>query len=247
MLIYIIYINNQYYRKNLKNIMRLNKYIASMNIASRREADKLIQNGKVKINGMIITNPAVQVSENDKVEYDIKEHKENKIYIKLNKPIGYVVSNNKEEGKPIYSLIKNKFDNIYPVGRLDKDSNGLILFTNDGVFSRKIIGENTNCEKEYYVKVNDDVPDGALKKLEYGISLDGHKLKPAKVKRINKNSFYITLIEGRNRQIRRMCQKIGFEVIILKRLRIAGILLNELKEGCFQCLTKDEINSILKK
>ncbi|WP_297277796.1 pseudouridine synthase [uncultured Brachyspira sp.] len=227
--------------------MRLNKYIASINIASRREADKLIQNGHIKINGIVITNPATQVSENDNIECDTKQHEENKIYIKLNKPRGYVVSKNKEEGKPIYNLIKNDFNNIYPVGRLDKDSNGLILFTNDGVFSRKIIGENTNCEKEYYVKVNDDVPDGALKKLEYGISLDGQKLKPAKVKRINKNSFYIILTEGKNRQIRRMCQKIGFEVIVLKRLRIADILLNDLKEGDFQYLTKDEIYSILKK
>ena len=227
--------------------MRLNKYIASINIASRREADKLIQNGHVKINGIVITNPATQVSENDNIECDTKQHEENKIYIKLNKPRGYVVSKNKEEGKPIYNLIKNDFNNIYPVGRLDKDSNGLILFTNDGVFSRKIIGENTNCEKEYYVKVNDDVPDGALKKLEYGISLDGQKLKPAKVKRINKNSFYIILTEGKNRQIRRMCQKIGFEVIVLKRLRIADILLNDLTEGDFQYLTKDEIYSILKK
>ena len=227
--------------------MRLNKYIASINIASRREADKLIQNGHIKINGIVITNPATQVSENDNIECDTKQHEENKIYIKLNKPRGYVVSKNKEEGKPIYNLIKNDFNNIYPVGRLDKDSNGLILFTNDGVFSRKIIGENTNCEKEYYVKVNDDVPDGALKKLEYGISLDGQKLKPAKVKRINKNSFYIILTEGKNRQIRRMCQKIGFEVIVLKRLRIADILLNDLKEGDFQHLTKDEIYSILKK
>ena len=227
--------------------MRLNKYIASINIASRREADKLIQNGHIKINGIVITNPATQVSENDNIECDTKQHEENKIYIKLNKPRGYVVSKNKEEGKPIYNLIKNDFNNIYPVGRLDKDSNGLILFTNDGVFSRKIIGENTNCEKEYYVNVNDDVPDGALKKLEYGISLDGQKLKPAKVKRINKNSFYIILTEGKNRQIRRMCQKIGFEVIVLKRLRIADILLNDLKEGDFQYLTKDEIYSILKK
>lgn len=227
--------------------MRLNKYIASINIASRREADKLIQNGNVKINGIVVTNPAVQVSENDRIECDIKQHEKNKIYIKLNKPRGYVVSKNKEEGKPIYNLIKNEFDNIYPVGRLDKDSCGLILFTNDGVFSRKIIGENTNCEKEYYVKVNDNIPDGALKKLEYGISLDGQKLKPAKVKRADKNSFYIILVEGRNRQIRRMCQKIGFEVIVLKRLRIADILLNNLKEGSFQYLTKDEVNSILEK
>ena len=225
--------------------MRLNKYIASINIASRREADKLIQNGHIKINGIVITNPATQVSENDNIECDTKQHEENKIYIKLNKPRGYVVSKNKEEGKPIYNLIKNDFNNIYPVGRLDKDSNGLILFTNDGVFSRKIIGENTNCEKEYYVKVNDDVPDGALKKLEYGISLDGQKLKPAKIKRVNKNSFHIILTEGKNRQIRRMCQKVGFEVIILKRLRIAKILLEDLKEGYFKHLSQDEINSIL--
>ena len=96
-----------------------------------------------------------------------------------------------------------------------------------------------------YVRVNDSVPDGALKKLEYGISLDGQKLKPAKVKRINKNSFNIILTEGKNRQIRRMCQKIGFEVVILKRLRIAEILLEDLKEGTFKHLTKEEINSIL--
>ena len=225
--------------------MRLNKYIASLNIASRREADKLIQNGNVKINGIVNTNPAYRVSDDDKVECDIKDYKEDKIYIKLNKPRGYVVSSNKDEGKPIYNLIKNDFDNIYPVGRLDKDSSGLIILTNDGVFSRKIIGENTNCEKEYFVKVNDNIPDGALKKLEYGLTLDGQKLKPAKVKRINKNSFNIILTEGKNRQIRRMCQKIGFEVIILKRLRIADILLNDLKEGTFKHLTQNEINSVL--
>ena len=226
--------------------MRLNKYIASLNIASRREADRLIQNGNVKVNGIVNTNSATQVDENDKVECSIEQYKEDKIYIKLNKPRGYVVSSNKNEGKPIYNLIKNDFDNIYPVGRLDKDSSGLILLTNDGVFAKQIIGENTNCEKEYYVRVNDSVPDGALKKLEYGISLDGQKLKPAKVKRVNKNSFHIILTEGKNRQIRRMCQKIGFEVIILKRLRISGILLGDLKEGSFQNLKKEEIDSILK-
>ncbi|WP_295154758.1 pseudouridine synthase [uncultured Brachyspira sp.] len=225
--------------------MRLNKYIASLNIASRREADKLIQEGNVKVNGEIINNPAVQVSENDKVECNIKQYKESKIYIKLNKPIGYVVSSNKKEGKPIYDLVKKDFKSIYPIGRLDKDSKGLIILTNDGVFAKKIIGENSNCEKEYYVKVNDDIPDGALKKLEYGISLDGQKLKPAEIKRINKNSFNIILTEGKNRQIRRMCQKIGFEVIILKRLRIGGIFLDDIKEGTFKHLSQNEIDSIL--
>lgn len=225
--------------------MRLNKYIAYLNIASRREADKLIKDGKVKVNGEIIINPAIQVGENDKIICDIEDYKNEKIYIKLNKPVGYVVSNNKKEGKPIYKLLDEKLKKLYPVGRLDKDSKGLILFTNDGVFSRKIIGEESECEKEYYVKLEVNISDGALKKLEFGISLDGKKLKPAIVKRVSKNSFNIILKEGRNRQIRRMCEKVGFEVILLKRLRISNIYLNDLQEGKFEYLTKDEINSIL--
>lgn len=225
--------------------MRLNKYIAYLNIASRREADKLIKDGKVKVNGEIIINPAIQVGENDKIICDIENYKNEKIYIKLNKPVGYVVSNNKKEGKPIYKLLDENLKKLYPVGRLDKDSKGLILFTNDGVFSRKIIGEESECEKEYYVKLEGNISDGALKKLEFGISLDGKKLKPAIVKRVSKNSFNIILKEGRNRQIRRMCEKVGFEVILLKRLRISNIYLNDLQEGKFEYLTKDEINSIL--
>ena len=225
--------------------MRLNKYIAYLNIASRREADKLIKDGKVKVNGEIIINPAIQVVENDKIICDIEDYKNEKIYIKLNKPVGYVVSNNKKEGKPIYKLLGEELKNLYPVGRLDKDSKGLILFTNDGVFSRKIIGEESECEKEYYVKLEGNISDGALKKLEFGISLDGKKLKRAIVKRVSKNSFNIILKEGRNRQIRRMCEKVGFEVILLKRLRISNIYLNDLQEGKFEYLTKDEINSIL--
>ena len=225
--------------------MRLNKYIAYLNIASRREADKLIKDGKVKVNGEIIINPAIQVAENDKIICDIENYKNEKLYIKLNKPVGYVVSNNKKEGKPIYKLLDEKLKKLYPVGRLDKDSKGLILFTNDGVFSRKIIGEESECEKEYYVKLEGNISDSALKKLEFGISLDGKKLKPAIVKRVSKNSFNIILKEGRNRQIRRMCEKVGFGVILLKRLRISNIYLNDLQEGKFEYLTKDEINSIL--
>ena len=225
--------------------MRLNKYIAYLNIASRREADKLIKDGKVKVNGEIIINPAIQVDEKDEIICDIENYKSEKIYIKLNKPVGYVVSNNKKEGKPIYKLLDEKLKKLYPVGRLDKDSKGLILFTNDGIFSRKIIGEESECEKEYYVKLEGNISDSALKKLEFGISLDGKKLKPAIVKRVSKNSFNIILKEGRNRQIRRMCEKVGFGVILLKRLRISNIYLNDLQEGKFEYLTKDEINSIL--
>lgn len=224
--------------------MRLNKYIASLNIASRREADKIIRSGKVKINGVIIENPAFRVNDNDEVSCE--DYKTEKKYIKLNKPKGYVVSKNKNEGKPAYELLSKELKDLYPVGRLDKESEGLILFTNDGVFGRKIIGENSICEKEYYVKLNEDIEDGALKKLEYGFSLDGKKLKPALVKRVSKNSFYITLTEGRNRQIRRMCGKVGRKVMVLKRIRISKVYLNDLKEGEFATLAEEEINSILK-
>lgn len=227
--------------------VRINKYIASKNIVSRREAEKLVLDGRVRINGSVITNLATQVNENDVVEIEsIEDIKNDKIYIKLNKPRGYVCSTNKNEGIPIYKLVKNIKEKIYPVGRLDKDSSGLIILTNDGVFAKSIIEENSNCEKEYYVKLNDDIPDGALKKLEFGISLDGKKLKPAKIKRIDKYSFYITLTEGRNRQIRRMCEKVGFRVVILKRIRIANIFLDSLKEKEYQNLNKDEIDSIIK-
>ncbi len=224
--------------------MRLNKYIAHQNIASRREADRLIKEGSVSVNGVLETNPAYNVLDTDKVLCDV-ECRKNKVYIKLFKPRGFVVSKNKEEGKPIYKLIEEKFNDIYPVGRLDKDSSGLIIFTNDGVFSRKIISSDSDCEKEYYVKVDADIPPGALKRLEYGISLDGVKLKRALVKRIDKDSFYITLKEGKNRQIRRMCNKVDLNVLVLKRIRIGGVRLETLELGCFEHLRKDEIASIM--
>lgn len=223
--------------------MRLNKYISHLNVASRREADKLIQEGKVKVNGEIIVNPATQVTEDDKVEYDFDDHRQKRISVKLNKPRGYVVSTNSNEGKTIYELIKD-VKNVYPVGRLDKDSSGIIILTNDGILSKKIISPERECEKEYYVNVDCSITDGALKKLEYGMSLDGYKLKKTKVKRIDGHSFYITLTEGRNRQIRRMCNKIGCEVMTLKRIRIAGIKLGDLKEGNYKVLTEKEIDSL---
>lgn len=226
--------------------MRLNKYIAHQNIASRREADRIIQGGHVTVNGELETNPAVDVTESDTVVCNLENTKK-KISIKLFKPRGYVVSKNSDEGKPIYKLIEKDFKDLYPVGRLDKDSSGLIIFTNDGVLSKKILSSEYKCEKEYYVKVDRDLPDGALKRLEYGINLDGRKLERTVVKRIDANSFYITLTEGRNRQIRRMCQKVDSEVVQLKRIRIAGVKLERVELGKWFYLTHAEINSILNK
>lgn len=225
--------------------IRLNKYIANMDIASRREADRLIQDGKVIVNGKIETNPAYQVSETDTVAYtfDITECKKEKVSIKLYKPKGYVVSTNDKEGIPLYKLTE-KIPGVHPVGRLDKDSVGLIILTNDGVMHKKIIGVESICEKEYYVKVVEKVEMGALKKLEHGLYLDGMKLKKAKIKKIDENSFFITITEGRNRQIRRMCRIIGYNVIVLKRIRIGNITLGNLKEGEWKHLNDKEIEYI---
>lgn len=225
--------------------MRLNKYIAHQNIASRREADRLIKEGHVYVNGNLEINPATDVTDDDKVVCNLDNTKK-KICIKLFKPRGVVVSKNRDEGKPIYKLIENDFTDLYPVGRLDKESSGLIILTNDGVLSRQILSPEVECEKEYYVKVDMELTDGALKRLEYGINLDGRKLKKAEIKRIDKISFYITLVEGRNRQIRRMCNKVDCNVIMLKRIRIAGVKLETLEIGKWKYLTKEEIDSILK-
>ena len=209
--------------------VRLNKYIASAGICSRRKADEMIEQGLVNVNGKRVSELGYLVSEKDKVFIEGKLiHPLKHEYYRFYKPAGYITTADDEKGrKTIYDILPKELHHLKPVGRLDKDSKGLILFTNDGVFSRKIIGEESECEKEYYVKLEGNISDGALKKLEFGISLDGKKLKPAIVKRVSKNSFNIILKEGRNRQIRRMCEKVGFEVILLKRLRISNIYLND--------------------
>ena len=227
--------------------MKLNRYIASIDVASRRGADKLIREGKVLVNKEVEINPAYDLEESDVVNFtfDIDEYKESHIVIKLFKPIGYVVSSNPDEGRPIYNLVKD-IGKIYPVGRLDKDSTGLIILTNDGVLHKKIIGAETNLEKEYLVTVVETLKDGALGKLEYGLSLDGVKLKKTVINKINDNSFYIILREGRNRQIRRMCRLVGYNIISLKRIRIGSIFLDGIKEGQFKALTEEEKKSLYK-
>ncbi len=226
-------------------MIRLNKYIASIDVASRRGADKLIKEGHVFVNGNIEMNPAYEIQEVDVVtfDFDIEKHKKSFTTVKLYKPKGYVVSTNPDEGKPIYELVKD-LDKIQPVGRLDKDSSGLIIMTNDGVIHKKVIGSDTKVEKEYFVQVYEDLPDAALKKLKHGLSLDGVRLKEAEVKRINNNSFYITLREGRNRQIRRMARLIGCNVKVLTRVRIGSITIDNMTEGKYKRLTKKEMASL---
>lgn len=226
-----------------ENPMRLNKYLANLGYASRREADRWIQAGWVKINGEIINNPATRIlPDSSEVELDpqARNMQENRITIKVHKPAGVVVSAQPKEGSTIYELTADAPKGLFPIGRIDKDSSGLILMTNDSTLTKRIIGKENSVEKEYYVKTEQPIQDGALQKLRDGLPMMGTRTLPAKVKRVGAGAFHIIIREGKNRQIRRMCQKVGHKVKLLKRIRIGNILLGKLKPGEWASVTPEE-------
>ena len=231
--------------------MRLNNYISSTGLCSRREADKLIEQGKVKVNGEIAVLGTV-VEESDKVELNGKvlKLKSNNVYIALNKPVGITCTTERHIKGNIIDFI-NYPERIFPIGRLDKESEGLILLTNDGSIVNKILREENNHEKDYIVTVDKDINEEFIKNMSNGVKIfnpvkKSHTItKKCNVVKINKRTFKITLSQGLNRQIRRMCSKCGFEVIKLKRVRIMNISLNDLPIGKWRYLTKKELNDIL--
>ena len=233
--------------------MRLNNYISSTGLCSRREADKLIEHRKVKVNGEIAVLGTV-VEESDKVELNGKvlKLKSNNVYIALNKPVGITCTTERHIKGNIIDFI-NYPERIFPIGRLDKESEGLILLTNDGSIVNKILREENNHEKDYIVTVDKDINEEFIKNMSNGVKIfnpvkKSHTItKKCNVVKINKRTFKITLSQGLNRQIRRMCSKCGFEVIKLKRLRIMNISLNDLPIGKWRYLTKKELNDILNK
>lgn len=231
-------------------LVRLNKYLKDNDICSRRKADEFIAKGYVKINGIVVTefglkiNPAV-----DKIELlaGIEEEKAQFKYIVINKPRGYVCSKNAEDGKPIFQLLPPIKDLSY-AGRLDKDSHGLVILSNDGKFLYKVFGAEFAKEKEYIVRVNKPVTDEYLARQSNGsIILDNKKLRPARVKQIGENVYKITLTEGVNRQIRRMAEECDYRVVDLKRIRIDGIIDKNLESGMWRNLTANEIKNIMAK
>jgi 23S rRNA pseudouridine2605 synthase/23S rRNA pseudouridine2604 synthase len=227
-------------------LIRLNKYLANLGLASRREADVLISKGKIKVNGKVITEMGTKVDpDKDKVKIDdsVIKDREKLIYIALNKPKGYVssVKPTKQDPKIVLDLIDIP-ERIYPVGRLDKETTGLLLLTNDGTFVNKIIHPSSESEKEYEVTFPQLIPMGAIKKLEAGVKLNGEKTLPTKVKKVGPAKIQITLKEGKNRQVRRICQKVGYPVKTLKRIRIKGLRLGDLPLGRWRHLTKREVS-----
>ena len=230
--------------------MRLQKYLAHAGLCSRRKAEEHILNGRIKINNQIVTELGTKIDpENDRVFFDnqpiILKQESPKVYIALNKPKGYVTSCSQQKSKIILDLIDID-ERVYPVGRLDKDSKGLVLLTNDGDLHNKLSHPSFNHEKEYIVTTIHPVSEAALKNMAQGIVIDKVKTRKAIVKRLSKNKFNIVLKQGLNRQIRKMVGKTGNKVDILKRIRMANIKLGNLKQGKWRYLSPKEIKQLTK-
>jgi 23S rRNA pseudouridine2604 synthase len=223
---------------------RLNKYISETGICSRREADKLIEQGRVLVNGK---NPELgtKVSDEDEIQIDGKplKEKEKTIYLAFNKPVGITCTTDLKDKDNIIDYI-NYPKRIFPIGRLDKPSEGLIFLTNDGDIVNKILRAGNNHEKEYIVTVDRAITDDFLKKMGSGVPILETVTKKCLVTREGKNKFRIILTQGLNRQIRRMCEALDYNVIILRRTRIMNVSLAGINPGAWRHLTTDEIQTI---
>jgi len=230
--------------KTNENSININKYISSTGICSRREAEKLIIDGKVTINN-IPTQLGNRVFDGDVVKINGKtlQSKPKTIYIAFNKPVGIVSTTDSKERKNIINYI-NHPERLFPIGRLDKPSQGLIFLTNDGDIVNKILRAGNNHEKEYIVTVNQTITDDFTKKMSNGISILNTVTKKCFVEKINDTTFKIILTQGLNRQIRRMCEFLGYEVINLNRTRIMNVNIDGLELGKWRELTSKEMNLI---
>lgn len=234
--------------------VRLQKYLAEAGIASRRKAEELILQGKVKINGQTITELGIKVNpQKDKVEYEGKlvSRQEEKVYILLNKPIGYVTTARDQFHRDsVLDLVKVK-QRIVPVGRLDMYTSGALLLTNDGEFVYQVTHPKHEIDKTYTVTIKGKVSQEAIEQLKKGVEIEDYKTSPAKVKILkidqekNQSRLEITIHEGKNRQVRKMCEAVGHKVLALHRSKIAGIGVKDLPLGKWRYLTVSERNKIL--
>lgn len=228
--------------------MRLQKYLSAAGVCSRRKGEAFIQEGRVKVNGRTASELGTKIDPaRDFVTFDGIPVRLNMelIYIALNKPKGYVSSCYQKDEKVVLDLLDIS-DRVYPVGRLDKDSTGLLLLTNDGHLHYRLTHPSFDHEKEYEVTLAKPLTQGALRKLAEGLPMMDAKTRPARVKRISSKRFRIILQEGKNRQIRRMVRKVGSQVVDLKRVRIANIELASLPLGRWRHLAEKEKDDLLK-
>ena len=240
---------------------RLQKYIARCGVASRRKSEELILSGQIRVNGNIVTELGTKVNiDTDVVEYNNKviKQEENKVYIMLNKPEGYITSASDEKGRKTVLDLIDVEERIYPIGRLDYDSSGLLLLTNDGDIYNKIIHPRVAIDKKYSALCEGKFTEKEIEKFKNGIDIGGYITSNAnieiideeniKIKKTGENTIRstveITIHEGKNRQIRRMCASLNHNVIALKRVSVGSIKLGNLKKGSWRMLTQEEINYI---
>ncbi|RUR36471.1 23S rRNA pseudouridine(2604) synthase RluF [Vreelandella populi] len=232
---------------SLRKSTRINKYISESGLCSRREADRFVEQGNVWINGRRATT-GDQVVAGDRVKVNGQEiepqEEEDLILIALNKPVGIVSTTESSEKDNIVEFVKHGA-RIFPIGRLDKDSQGLIFLTNNGDLVNKILRANNNHEKEYQVTVNKPITDEFVEGMQKGVPILGQVTKKCKVEKVSTFVFTITLVQGLNRQIRRMCEYFGYEVTQLIRTRIMNVALKGLALGDWRDLTPKEIDTIV--
>lgn len=232
--------------------IRLQKFISQCGIASRRKAEEMILNGSVKVNGKTAVL-GDKVTAEDKVFLKGKRivmPKTKFRYIMLNKPRGFITTMNDDRGrKCVAQLVSNVGERVYPIGRLDKDSEGMLVFTNDGEFANKVMHPRNGVYKIYRVTVRPTIDEEQLIKLETGVEIDGKKTAPAIVHVIHKEQGRVVLEmilhEGKNREIRKMCEAVGLEVARLKRTQIGGVKMGMLKRGDWRDLTENEVKKLL--
>ncbi len=238
--------------------VRLSKLMSQRGLCSRREADRLIEQGLVKVNGDVVNTLGIKFSEDVEIELTARAQamQNERVTIMINKPVGYVSGQAEDDYIPAVRLITKEshsstdqtrqhlkpshFKGLAPAGRLDIDSQGILVLTQDGRIAKQLIGENTELEKEYLVRVDTELSAEQLDRLTYGLELDGKPLKPAKVKQLNAEQLQIILIEGKKRQIRRMCEAVGLHVSGLKRVRVGELRLGKLEEGQWRFVLPEE-------
>jgi 23S rRNA pseudouridine2604 synthase len=237
---------------------RLSKRMGELGLCSRREADRWIENGWVKVDGQVVDTLGVRVSPNARIEIDraAREHQSGQVTILLHKPVGYVSGQAEDGYEPAIVLVRpeNRWAGdpsplefqrehlraLAPAGRLDIDSTGLLVLTQDGRIAKQLIGEDSSVEKEYLVRVEGNLTADGMKRLQHGLSLDGLKLRPAQVSWQNEHQLRFVLRQGRKRQIRRMCELVGLFVTGLKRVRSGNVPLGGLPVGKWRYLRPDE-------
>lgn len=246
----------------MTELVRLSKRMSELGLCSRREADEWIERGWVRVDGVVVSELGSKVLPHQRVtvERQAAAEQARRVTILLNKPVGYVSGQAEDGYQPAVTLIKpenrwnddhasQQFDrgqlrSLVPAGRLDIDSVGLLVLTQDGRMAKQLIGEDSKIEKEYLVRVqyskSGKLPDTELKRLNYGLTLDGKKLLPAKVEWQNDDQLRFVLREGKKRQIRRMCDIVGLKVLGLKRVRIGQVMLGDLPVGQWRYLSSEE-------